>query len=102
MYLVHAHLALPPGEQLPPDIAALVRSAISAGDRVEHVAVHIRPGSGLTLGFYVLAGGLEEAEERAVRVCDRLLREVPQLATARLTGAGVPLMPLAFAPQPVD
>ncbi|MFF7948866.1 hypothetical protein [Streptomyces griseorubiginosus] len=102
MYLVHAHLALPSGEQLPPNIAAVVRSAISVGDRVEHVAVHIRAGSGLTLGFYVLAGGLEEAEERAVRVCDRLLREVRQLATARLTGAGVPLMPLAFAPQPVD
>ncbi|KOU57039.1 hypothetical protein ADK57_40180 [Streptomyces sp. MMG1533] len=102
MYLVHAHLELPSGEQLPPDIRAVVRSAITAGDRVEHVAVHPRSSSGLTLGFYVLAGVLEEAEERAVRVCARLLRDVPQLTTARLTGAGAPLMPLAFAPQPVD
>ncbi|MFF5255252.1 hypothetical protein ACFY4K_24845 [Streptomyces leeuwenhoekii] len=102
MYLVHAHLALPSGEQVPPDIRDVVRSAITAGDRVEHVAVHPRPAPGLTLGFYLLAGVLEEAEERAVRVCARLLREVPQLATARLTGVGVPLLPLAFAPQQAD
>lgn len=102
MYLVHAQLALPSGDQVPPDIRDVVRTAITADDRVEHVAVHPRSASALTLGFYVLADVLEEAEERAVRVCDRLLREVPQLATARLTGVGVPLMPLAFTPQPVD
>ncbi|MFF5185284.1 hypothetical protein ACFY30_16105 [Streptomyces sp. NPDC000345] len=102
MYLVHAHLELPSGERLPPDIRAVVRSSIIPGDRVEHVAVHPRSASALTLGFYLLAGVLEEAEERAVRVCDRLRRDVPQLATARLTGAGAPLLPLAFAPQPVD
>ena len=102
MYLVHTHLALPPGEELPQNIRALVRSAIVPRDRVEHVAVHPRFPSELTLGFYLLAGVLEEAEERAVRVCHRLLCDVPQLASARLTGAGVPLMPLAFERQPVD
>lgn len=81
---------------------AVVRSAITAGDRVEHVAVHPRSPTLLTLGFYLLADGIEEAEGRAVQVGARLLRDVPQLAAARLTGAGVPLMPLAFAPQPVD
>lgn len=81
---------------------AVVRSAITAGDRVEHVAVHPRSPTRLTLGFYLLADGIEEAEGRAVQVGARLLRDVPQLAAARLTGAGVPLMPLAFAPQPVD
>ena len=102
MYLVHAHLELPPGAQLPHNVRALVRSAIVPGDRVEHVAVHPRSPYRLTLGFYLLAAVLEEAEERAVRVCERLLRDVPHLGGARLTGAGVPLMPLAFAPQPVD
>ena len=102
MYLVHVHLELPPGRELPPDVRALVRSAIVPGDRVEHVAVHPRSPYRLTLGCYLLAAALEEAEERAVQVCERLLREVPQLRTARLTGAGVPLMPLAFQPQPMD
>ncbi|MBV1936879.1 hypothetical protein [Streptomyces sp. BV286] len=102
MYLVHAHLEVPPGEQLPTNMRAVVRSAITAGDRVEHVAVHPRSPTRLTLGFYLLADGIEEAEGRAVQVGARLLRDVPQLAAARLTGAGVPLMPLAFAPQPVD
>ncbi|MEV6402831.1 hypothetical protein AB0M58_07660 [Streptomyces bobili] len=102
MYLVHTHLELPCGKQLPSDVRALVRSAILPGDRVEHVAVHPRSTSELTLGFYVVAGALDEAEERAVRVCARLLGDVPQLSTARLTGAGAPLQPLAFGPQPVD
>ncbi|MGW3663130.1 hypothetical protein [Streptomyces sp. NPDC005141] len=102
MYLVHTHLELPSGEELPQNIRALVRSAIVPRDRVEHVAVHPVSTTELTLGFYLLAGSLDEAEERAVRVCHRMLCDVPQLATARLTGAGVPLMPLAFAPQTVD
>lgn len=102
MYLVHTHLELPSGEELPENIRALVRSAIVTRDRVEHVAVHPVSPSQLTLGFYLLAGVLEEAEERSVRVCRRLLRDVPQLATAQLTGAGVPLIPLTFEPQAVD
>lgn len=102
MYLVHTHLQLPPDTELPQDIGPLVRSSIVPADGVEHVAVHPRSPTRLTLGVYVLADGLEEAEERAVRLCERLLREVPRLATARLTGAGVPLLPLAFEPQPVD
>jgi hypothetical protein len=102
MYLVHAHLELPPGSHLPPDVRGLVRSSIVPGDRVEHVAVHARSPTRLTLGFYTLADRLEEAEERAVRVCARLLCAVPQLAAARLAGAGVPLIPLEFEAQPVD
>ncbi|WP_405915967.1 hypothetical protein [Streptomyces sp. NBC_00728] len=102
MYLVHTHLELSSGEELPQNIRALVRSAIVTRDRVEHVAVHPAPPSELTLGFYLLAGVLEEAEARSVRVCRRLLRDVPQLATARLTGAGVPLMPSAFEPRALD
>ncbi|GAA3184309.1 hypothetical protein GCM10010451_36850 [Streptomyces virens] len=102
MYLVHAHLELPAGAHLPPGVRGLVRSAIVDGDRVEHVAVHPRSASRLTLGFYLLADGLEEAEERAVRVCGRLVGAVPQLAAARLTGAEVPLVPLAFEAHPVD
>lgn len=102
MYLVHAHLELSRGDHLPPDVRELVRSSIVPGDRVEHVAVHARSPSRLTLGFYLLADGLEEAEERAVRVSGRLVCEIPQLAAARLTGAGVPLTPLAFEAQWLD
>ncbi|MEU1623679.1 hypothetical protein ABZ479_41165 [Streptomyces sp. NPDC005722] len=102
MYLVHAHLELPSDEALPQDVRALVRSAIVPGDGVEHVAVHPTSAGELTLGFYVLAAGLDEAEERALRVCRRLLRDVAELAAARLTGVGVPLVPLAFVPQAVD
>ncbi|MFE4699774.1 hypothetical protein ACFRIC_22140 [Streptomyces sp. NPDC056738] len=102
MYLVHTYLELPYGDEPPPNIRTLVRAAIVPRDGVEHVAVHTVSAVELTLGFYLLADTLEEAEERAVRATRRLLRVVPQLAGARPTGAGVPLMPLAFEPQPVD
>jgi hypothetical protein len=102
MYLVHAHLDLPEGDRLPPDVRELVRTSLLPGDGVEHVAVHPRSPSRLTLGLYLLADGLEEAERRAVEVCGRLMGRVPQLAAARLTGAGVPLVPLAFGVLPVD
>jgi len=102
MYLVHAHLDLPPGEQLPLDIRTLVRSAITADDGIEHVAVHPRRPRELTLGLYLLSDTLGEAEQRAVDVCGRLIREVPQLTSARLIGAGVPVQSLAFAPLPMD
>ncbi|MFF3446965.1 hypothetical protein ACFYXJ_07485 [Streptomyces sp. NPDC002667] len=99
MYLVHTYLELPSGGELPCNIRTLVRSAIIPRDGVEHVAVHTVSSCELTLGFYLLAGALEEAEERAVRATRRLLRAVPELATARPTGAGVPLIPLAFEPH---
>ncbi|MFD8740773.1 hypothetical protein ACFV06_38475 [Streptomyces sp. NPDC059618] len=99
MYLVHTYLELPSGGELPRNIRTLVRSAITPRDGVEHVAVHPVSSCELTLGFYLLAGALEEAEERAVRATRRLLGAVPELATARPTGAGVPLIPLAFEPH---
>ncbi|MGC0327376.1 hypothetical protein RKD23_000366 [Streptomyces sp. SAI-170] len=102
MYLVHAHLELPPGEELPSDVGTSVRSAIVPDDGIEHLAVHPRSTSRLTLGFYLLADGIEEAEDRTVRVCERLLGEVRELAGARLTGSGVPLVPLAFESQTAD
>jgi hypothetical protein len=102
MYLVHTHLELPSGEEPPQNMKALVRAAIVPRDRVEHLSVHPVSPSELTLGFYLLATRLEDAEERAVQVCHRLLRDVPQLAMARLTGAGAPLIPLAFEPSRAD
>ncbi|MFE7775905.1 hypothetical protein ACFU5O_18760 [Streptomyces sp. NPDC057445] len=98
MYLVHAHLELPSGAELPLYISELMRASIAPPDRVEHLAVHPRSPSRLTLGFYLLAGHLEEAEAHAVRVCRRLLCDVPQLRGARLLGAGVPLMPAVASP----
>ncbi|MEU2430671.1 hypothetical protein ABZ611_14385 [Streptomyces sp. NPDC007861] len=93
MYLVHAHLEFPRGGEPPLGVRESVRASVVPADGVEHIAVHPRPGARLTLGIYLLAGRLEEAEAHAVRVCHRLLRDVPQLRDARLLGAGVPLMP---------
>ncbi|BBC34922.1 hypothetical protein SGFS_062160 [Streptomyces graminofaciens] len=96
MYLVHAHLELPSAGQLPCGAKDMIRAAAEADDRVEHVSVHPRSPSRLTLGIYLLAACLEEAEQRAARVSRRLSRDVPVLRGARLLDAAVPLMPLAF------
>ncbi|GHD30726.1 hypothetical protein [Streptomyces galbus] len=98
MYLVHARLAMPADADMPPDVREAVRRALRPEDRVEHLAVHPR-APWLTLGFFVLADALGEAEAHAERVCRRLLSAVPQLGAARLVGVGVPLISEAFAPS---
>ncbi|MET9803748.1 hypothetical protein [Streptomyces sp. NPDC006368] len=99
MYLVHAHLELPFGRELPYDVRNLLKSALRPDDEVEHLAVHPRSPSWLTLGCYLLAHRLEEAEARTARVCRRLVDEVPALGGARLLDVGVPLLP--FLPAAV-
>ncbi|MEU0228672.1 hypothetical protein ABZ177_30615 [Streptomyces sp. NPDC006284] len=96
MHLVHVHLRLPRHAQLPSGAREMMRAAIRTDDLVEHLAVHAGPARRLTLGFFLVADLLEEAETRAVHVSLRLSREVPALDGAQLLDAGVPLMELAF------
>src|SRR5687767_1375025 len=102
MYLVHARFACSADAELPYHVRELIWPAVRHDERIEHVAVHPSPPSGLTLGFYVRADRIEEAEARTRLVCLRLLREVPQLRGARLVGTEAPLVPLAFEPTSLN
>ncbi|MFE9634220.1 hypothetical protein [Streptomyces sp. NPDC006463] len=93
MYLVHARLRTAPPAHLPDDLREAARAGLDPGDRVEHLAVHPQSAGHFTLGFYLVADCLEEAERRAESACRRLLA-VGALPQARLLGVGVPLMPV--------
>lgn len=98
MHLVHIHVRLPRRSRLPSDFREMLREAVRPEDLVEHLAVHVGSTSQLTLGFFLVADLLEEAESRAVHVSHRLTREIPVLHGAHVADAGVPLMSLAFEP----
>ncbi|MFF4113941.1 hypothetical protein [Streptomyces sp. NPDC001714] len=76
MYLVHTELLHRTADScFPQDLADLLRSLTHPGDGVEHVVIHPHPGHGMTVGVYVLADRLQDAEETAARLCRRAVAE---------------------------
>ncbi|MBC3843632.1 hypothetical protein GXW82_35715 [Streptacidiphilus sp. 4-A2] len=59
--------------ELPADAGAWLLADAHPQERLEHVAVHPHARPDPVLGVYLLADGLEEAEERAAAVCRRVL-----------------------------
>ncbi|MCX4779164.1 hypothetical protein [Streptomyces sp. NBC_01264] len=113
MYLIHAALhASAPGAQLPAHAGELVRALADADPTgcgpVEHVSTHpgvrsgARPGAlsgalsgalpGPTLGVYLIADSLAEAEGRTEVLCRRAVEEVPALRGWTVGRVGVPLV----------
>lgn len=111
MYLIHAALRAPSaGAQLPPHAGELVRAFADAdaefharahADRpggggacgpVEHVSAHPRALPGPTLGVYLIADSLVEAERRTEALCRRAFEEVPALRGWTVGRVGVPLV----------
>ncbi|WP_327306125.1 hypothetical protein OG730_23720 [Streptomyces sp. NBC_01298] len=107
MYLIHAALRAPaPGVRLPSHAGELVRALADADPTgcgpVEHVSTH--PGAlpgGLpgalpsalpTLGVYLIADSLGEAEGRTEALCRRAVEEVPALSGWTVGRVGVPLV----------
>ncbi|MFE2289356.1 hypothetical protein ACFXDJ_34940 [Streptomyces sp. NPDC059443] len=111
MYLIHAALRAPSaGAQLPSHAGELVRAfadvdadvdAHAHADRrgdggafgpVEHVSAHPRALPGPTLGVYLIADSLDEAERRTEVLCRRAFEEVPALRGWTVGRVGVPLV----------
>lgn len=97
MYLVHATLRAPaPGTQLPLHAGELVRALADAGSPacgpVEHVSAHPHALPHPTLGVYLLADSLEEAERRTEALCRRAFEEVPALWGWTVGRIGAPLV----------
>ncbi|CAM5463979.1 hypothetical protein [Streptomyces abikoensis] len=79
MYLVHAHLAPPPGTGIPQGIAARVHAARKPEEGIQHVTLHSGARPHPVLGLFVSAPSLAAAEYAARAVCLRALAddEVP-------------------------
>ncbi|WP_327253401.1 hypothetical protein [Streptomyces sp. NBC_01244] len=103
MYLVHAALRAPaPGAQLPPHAGELIRAFASASASasatadacgpVEHVSAHPHALPDPTLGVYLLADSLNEAERRTEALCRRAFEEVPALWGWTVGRVGAPLV----------
>lgn len=91
MYLVHVHMRRPAGAPVPEGIGAWVGAMATPG-HVEHVAVHATTLAYPVLGVYLLADGLEEAEELALAACRRALADRPELTGWEVVEGFVPLL----------
>ncbi|WP_228972937.1 hypothetical protein [Streptomyces sp. DH12] len=97
MYLVHAQFAPPPAGGPPRGAMLLARTAVLRDPRVQHVAVHPEAPSGPVLGVFVMAGSVEQAEDRVTALCRGVLRNCPDLSGWRLVRCEIVLgVPGAF------
>ncbi|MFD3530996.1 hypothetical protein [Streptomyces sp. NPDC058664] len=77
---------------IPQNLGDLLRSLARPDDGVEHVVVHRHPGRGMTVGVYLLADRLFEAEETAARLCGRAVAEAGPLPGWRVGRSEAPLL----------
>ncbi|WP_344459830.1 hypothetical protein [Kitasatospora kazusensis] len=93
MYLIHARLRPPiPGRPLPGRLAALLWAMSVPEDRIEHIAVHPKAVPYPTLGLYLQADRLGEAEERAAQLCGRWVTGISLLQGWQPVDAQAPLV----------
>ncbi|GAA0684529.1 hypothetical protein GCM10010193_42980 [Kitasatospora atroaurantiaca] len=72
MYLIHVRLRpTTPGSSLPPGLRSHLLGMSVPEDRIEHLSVHTDALPHPTLGLYLMAESLGEAEEQATRLCLR-------------------------------
>ena len=100
MYLIHVTLQ-PAGPsvraaELPVNAGEMLFSVALPEERIEHVAVHSRALPHPVVGVYVLAGRIEEAEDRATRFCGRALAACPAFAGWHPVRAQAPLVGLFY------
>ncbi|MCN9243045.1 hypothetical protein NGF19_19955 [Streptomyces sp. RY43-2] len=93
MYLIHVRLKEPEGAAVRPDLAGIVMSYTEEADGLEHVTVTPGPACDVTLGLFLLADDLREAEKAAARLARQAVSDHPELRGFRLLDAGAVLVP---------
>ncbi len=93
VYLVHTELLNRKAELcIPRNLVDLLRALAHPDDGVEHVVVHPHPEQGVTVGIYLLADRLMDAEKTAARLCRRAVAEVGPLPGWRVGRSEAPLL----------
>jgi hypothetical protein len=92
MYLIHADLQTADAESPPQGVVDRLAAIAVTEGWVEHVAVHRRGSGRITLGLYVRACSLAEAEERTAGFCRHALASQDWAAGWALLRAEAPLV----------
>ena len=79
MHLIHVRLQGPDDTADRPDTAAIISACAEKADGLEHVTVHQGQSGELTVGLFMLAGSLAEAEHHARRLTARAVADHPDL-----------------------
>ncbi|MFJ9814538.1 hypothetical protein ACIRU3_04570 [Streptomyces sp. NPDC101151] len=74
-------------------MAAIITSCAEKADGLEHVTLHKGPTRDLTLGLFMLADRLAEAEDSAGRLVRRAVADHPDLHGFRVVTAEAVLVP---------
>ncbi len=99
VYLVHTELLNMKADLcIPQNLAGRLRALARPDDSVEHVVVHPHLGHGLTVGVYLLADRIQDAEQAAATLCGRAVAEIGPLPGWRVGRSEAPLL----APYDLD
>ncbi|MFF1447818.1 hypothetical protein ACFVYF_06645 [Streptomyces sp. NPDC058274] len=93
MYLIHVRLRAPGDKTPSPGLAETIALYAEEAAGLEHVSVHLDAAGDVTLGLFLVAARLAEAEESAARLVDRAVSDHPDLRGYRIVTAEAVLMP---------
>jgi hypothetical protein len=92
MYLIHAHLG-PPSALLPESAIRLVHENTCPTDGLEHVSINFDT---LTIGLFISARTMLDAERAGERICRRVLELCPEFTGLVLISCQATLVPDYF------
>ncbi|MFI8304166.1 hypothetical protein ACIF80_12040 [Streptomyces sp. NPDC085927] len=93
MQLVHVRVRLAVDFPTPERLTMILLSHARPPDQIQHISIHPDTGRDLTVGVYVIADSLLEAEGMARAVVARAVEREYELRGARLTGWSAALVP---------
>ncbi|MFE7549338.1 hypothetical protein [Streptomyces gardneri] len=96
MRLVHVRIRLPCIPEEPDSLREAFLSCATPEDGVGHISIHPGDGGDLTVGFFVTAATLPEAETVAYTVALKALSGEPALRQAYVTSYSAALVPALF------
>ncbi|ALO09494.1 Esterase/lipase [Streptomyces venezuelae] len=94
--MVHVRIRLPCTPEEPESLREAFLSYATPEDGVGHISIHPGDGGDLTVGFFVTAATLPEAETVAYTVALKALSGEPALRQAYVTSYSAALVPALF------
>ncbi|AVZ71064.1 hypothetical protein SLUN_01155 [Streptomyces lunaelactis] len=96
MRLIHVRIQFPGGLGSPEWLRRAFLSHAGPEQKVDHISIHPGDEGELTVGFFVTAASLIEAEAISYTVAHRALSHEPALQHARITSYSAAMVPDLF------